>query len=222
VPRRRNPIAEEYFRLLDEFHRDPGSPEVRSRWLELWRETLEGEKLRTADLLDAALILHLGFDLAMEDRNYRAGADLLYPYFDHPGIERADEADWVEIRCALGLCLLCVGEELEALGVYRSVLIRDRRGRRWSGVAVARNSLLAFCEQRVDTEMASEALTDLGREIVHRLERQRSVHKSIPGCLTYAQLCDLLESTFPPTLRDRLRERRGLKAENQRELPGEA
>jgi hypothetical protein len=189
-------VAEEVSRLREELWQTAGSQGVRANWLQLCRDVVGGGKWTEADFEEARLILNLGWEIAMADRDYRAAADLLRSYLSHPEIDRADATDRTIVRSRLATSLLYVGDEAEALDIYFSLLDRKTNCDVPIAALNARGYLLEFFEQCHGADMASVAMTDFVYELVRRLGRGRSPGKRPPGGATYARLIELLDSTF--------------------------
>jgi hypothetical protein len=201
---RRSEVSKAIMRLEGEFSQNPASQDVRDRWWEIWGKTVAGDRLNATDIETASDVLFLGWRIAMHDGRFRAAADLVYPYFDHPEIEEADELRGVVPHHWLVDSLLHAGDEVAALAALRSLIDKKypMRGSGRLALYIARGTLLGLCSERGASEQASEELSELAREIDHRI-RRRKVRRWQPGRASYGELRSLLLSTYPAEVREK-------------------
>jgi hypothetical protein len=203
--RKQSAAARESFWLMTACYEAPGSQEVRDRWEPIWRETVAGDKIGTVDIEATRNILWGGWHIAMHDGRLREAADLLASFFAHPEIEQADWVSSVSARSYLAYSLLRVGDEREALTHLR--LLMDSPTNNRSALLHAKVTLRMFCCSRNGADVASEALTELVREVVHRVKR-RKMRCWQPDALSYGDLVQLLHSTLSAKDRERVQRNR--------------
>jgi len=182
-------------------YRDPASQAVRDRWQEAWREEVAGDRLGSADLETTYNLLWGGWHLAVHEGRYRDAADLFASYFAHPDITGADWSDVHSARHWLAYSLLEAGDEAEALAHLR-LLVEEPTHRR-NALREAKITLLNFLHDKDHTTIASEALTEVVQEIVHRMKR-RNVRRWVRDSKSYDELLQLLHSTVPMKERQRV------------------
>jgi len=180
-------------------HEDPA--EARAAWQKLWQETVAGDKLSTVDVDDAGRILSWGWTLAMAAGNYPVATDVLSPYLVHPRIENADLISKIHLRCNLASGILHSGYEERAVEIYRPLLESEDNRTAQIARSVIRAQVHGFCSKRGSNGCASVALRDLVEELVNRLKRRVPLKKRLPENATYAELLQLLDSTYPPRVR---------------------
>jgi hypothetical protein len=194
--RRVEEIRETHYRRPGAQHGAPTTPEVWSAWKELWGETVAGDHWASVTLDDARDILRLGWQLAVTDRDYGKATEILRAYFGHPQIEHENPLLRDSLRCEFAMSALYAGEEDTGLALYRSLLQDGRR----AVLAMALDSLWAFCSDQPATKQPSAGLTAMVCDLSRRLRRRwgtRGRAKRLPDEPTNQDLTALLLSVMP-------------------------
>jgi len=181
--------------------RNPGWDLIEGRWEEIYREATAGDRVGAVDLFVTLNVLHLGWYLARLHGGFREAADRLAPIFDHPDIERVGPTDLFILRRELAYTLFQAGDEPAALAQLGLLIAAaDHKGR---ALREAKIALLCFMSEQASEITASEALTEIVQEVVHRMKR-RKVRRWLPDSKSYGDLLLLLHPTVPMKERQRI------------------
>lgn len=170
------------------------------RWLDLWRENLEGRSLDSVSLERANAILDLGAYLASMTDRHEEAVCYLDTLLSHP--DRADLHPDFVLHHATNLIwsLLHIGDEHRVVEVGQSLLNRERRYDR----TMARNRLRDYLKVFFSTAggiqqqpIASAELTDFVWSLV-LLYKRCPVRRQLPDRATYQQLEAVLFMTHSP------------------------
>ncbi|NLC58736.1 MAG: hypothetical protein GX774_18025 [Armatimonadetes bacterium] len=170
--------------------RQEATPELKAAWEQLWRDTLAGERLAHSAIRHACMVLSLGASIAVAEGDYARSVELLRSYFAHPDIENAQCECRASLGCNLADSLLHLGEEAEALALYRQVLNSDNKPCAAKALAFAREFVRDFCLEQEATAVASPALTGFVAEVAER--SAPGVAGQLPPAASYGQLAQTL------------------------------
>src|SRR5688572_29442884 len=92
-------LRDEYFNISSIFNYQGPTPEVRTRWLEIWRTSIETDTCGLVDVEVVGLYACLGWRIAAIDGSFDQAGKCLEHYFQHPNIAKADLSNWAEITC---------------------------------------------------------------------------------------------------------------------------
>jgi hypothetical protein len=182
-----DPVIEECWRLSNLRF----SAEMHQGWLALWQEHLQGERLLASDVYRVEAITSLGCAIALIDERFEDAIAYLNAYFSHPDVNQIDTYLNLSHQSNLCYCLLCSGEEHQAMEVVEMLLSQERRTDRRSALLLLNSALLAYVGNREGTEFASEELTLLIGSVVQLL-RYRKTRRGLPQRATYETLTNLL------------------------------
>jgi hypothetical protein len=192
-----SPIAREWLRLIELRDQPETRAEARAAWQTLWRDHVEGDRLAEMDVHDATLICSLGYSLAMLDGDPLAGLRRIERWFEHPQARTAEYPDWPSMLDYAARCHLALGDEAEAIALYRQLMAEAPRLERRVRRAMVRNALLDRCRGEPRDNLVSTRLAQFARELVTTYRIRPMVARSIgPGRTTFGMLAAALERTI--------------------------
>lgn len=173
-------------------------PEVEERWRTLWRDHMAADTFLNTNVDDAALLCSLGWDLAVQQRDWASGLSRLERWFEHPGAAGADLITILTFRSWLGLGRLWRGEVREALSLFHALVEEAPVKRRCTALYLVRSHLLGYCQEQAADAMSPPELTQL---VLHVAAQLRIAKRT--GCggeattATYGNLSAVLEALNP-------------------------
>jgi hypothetical protein len=193
-----SPIFSAWERLVRNVRADGTlAPEVEEEWAALWQRHVVGDRLSQMDVFDAGLLCTLGWELAMQRRDFEAALTRAIRCFDHPGWAQVDESLYEWLLKGVAEARWRLGDEAGAVDNCRRLLHLKRPHNTLPQLYV-HNCLSVFSRERSAAECAPSEFAGLTAELVRECQGCVGLAKSItPGTATFGQLATVLEQSYP-------------------------
>jgi len=169
--------------------------EQHRRWLPLWQQHFQGDKLLSANLGDAREIAAVGCHIASRQKRYQDALNLITAFYHHPQFSEVRPSDLAILYIEQMFCLLRIGRETDAATIGHQILQLGPETERWQHINLLCATLLGQVgcnkSQRGGEEIATEEFTRLVIDTLHCVDPQ-SLPDSLPARATYEQLIPLV------------------------------